>query len=77
MRTYISLHRAPLTCASNDVKAPLTLNVQVWDKDTFRPDDFLGQFDMVLNGSDKPTELDQWFPLEGRGKARTLHSRTA
>lgn len=57
------------------MKAPLTLNVQVWDKDTFRPDDFLGQFDMVLNGSDKPTELDQWFPLEGRGKARTLHFR--
>lgn len=51
------------------MKAPVSLNVQVWDHDTFTKDDFLGQFDVHL---EKSVDTDQWFTLEGRGKDEVI-----
>jgi serine/threonine protein kinase len=42
------------------------IHIEVWDKDTFTPDDFLGQVDLKFAQLTVGQELDQWFPLKRR-----------
>lgn len=40
-----------------ELKSPAVLNLQVWDNDTFSPDDFLGTLSIDLSNIPKPSRL--------------------
>ncbi|KAL6071210.1 RPS6 protein kinase [Balamuthia mandrillaris] len=48
------------------VYSPTTIHLEVWDKDLFTADDFLGQVDIPLSDLSKDEEVDDWYSLNRR-----------
>lgn len=48
-------------------KMPAVLNIQIWDNDTFTPDDFLGTVNINLSHLPRPTAVPEKCSIESKG----------
>lgn len=59
----------PFEKFDNEVKIPPILSIQVWDNDSFGPDDFLGTLSFNLSHFQRPFPTDEKCKFNKTGRA--------